>query len=324
MEAVLDLITVLIFVFVLCAFFGVRGLSKRRRREEMAAKRLAALLPQGEGEIEENIGSIIQEMETIAFSKVPVLGPRIEQLWLAINTLGWRQSLKMRLAMMVLGGVFFGVIIGLKTPAPLIFAPLIAIIASISLFFVMMQKALARQFKELRTNLPEAIDALNRTCRAGVPVTNAFVLVAQHLNGPIATEFRIVDHWLKLGVPLRQVLKNSARRIPLAEYRFFVVILIINQESGGRLGETLERLSKTLRDREELKLKILAKTSEARASAKIVAALVPFMMAYMYFNAPNDFLFLLNDPTGNKVLIYIVASVLSGLFIIHLLVKRVR
>jgi len=120
------------------------------------------------------------------------------------------------------------------------------------------------------------------------------------------------------------VMQDSARRVPLPEYRFFAVILIINQESGGRLGETLERLSRTLRERQELQMKILAKTSEARASAKIVAALVPAMMLYMYFNAPADFLFLFSDPTGTTVLAYIVTSVCLGLGIIQVMVRRVR
>ena len=55
---------------------------------------------------------------------------------------------------------------------------------------------------------------------------------------------------------------------------FFAVILIISQESGGRLADTLEGLAATLRSRAELAMKVQAKTSEARASIKIVATLV--------------------------------------------------
>jgi tight adherence protein B len=102
------------------------------------------------------------------------------------------------------------------------------------------------------------------------------------------------------------------------------VILIISQESGGRLGDTLERLATTLRARAELGMKVQAKTSEARASAKIVALLVPGVLLYMYLNAPEDFRFMFNDPAGLKVMTYVAISVGLGLLITHLMVKRIR
>ena len=78
-----------------------------------------------------------------------------------------------------------------------------------------------------------------------------------------------------------------------------------------------------MRERQELFLKVQAKTSEARASAKIVAALVPCALGYMYLNSPRDFRFLLEDPTGNTVLFYSLGSVTLGLLITHLMVRKV-
>lgn len=324
MGALLDLVTLLVFVCVLCTFYGLLGLSRRRQRAALCAERLAGLRPVAGPAEEGGVGSILQEIQAAPLAGVPVLGPWSERLWLDVNLLGWRRTLGFRLGLIGLAGLLAGIVLGAKTPAPFLCGALFAVVIAAALFLLLLRQALAKQHKALRKTLPEAIDALNRTCRAGVPVSNAFILVAEHLNGPLATEFRIIDHWLRLGVPLRRVMQDSARRVPLPEYRFFAVILIINQESGGRLGETLDRLSHTLREREELKMKILAKTSEARASAKIVAALVPGMMLYMYFNAPRDFLFLFSDPTGNKVMVYVIASVLSGLAVIQVMVRRVR
>lgn len=90
------------------------------------------------------------------------------------------------------------------------------------------------------------------------------------------------------------------------------------------MADTLERLAATLRDRAELRLKVEAKTSEARASIKIVAALVPGVLIYQYIQSPGDFLFLVSDPVGIKVLIYAACSVGLGLFITWVMVKRIR
>lgn len=324
MEALLDLVTLLVFVCALCAFYGVLGLNKRRQRAILSAERLARLRRTASTAENSEIDSILRDIQQVPFAGVPVLGPVMEWAWLSITLLGWRKTLPLRLGMSALAGVLPGIMLGGKTPVPFLASAILSVLFTAVGFVLMMRHALGKQHKVLRQSLPEAIDAINRTCRAGVPVSNSFILVASNLKGPLATEFRIIDHWLRLGVPLRRVMQDSARRVPLPEYRFFAVILIINQESGGRLGETLERLSRTLRERQELQMKILAKTSEARASAKIVAALVPGMMLYMYFNAPADFLFLFSDPTGTTVLAYIVVSVCLGLGIIQVMVRRVR
>ncbi|KAF1070384.1 MAG: hypothetical protein GAK45_00799 [Pseudomonas citronellolis] len=325
MNGVLDLITLLVFACVICVFYGLLGVSRRRRRAEATQARLAQFRQiNGAPADAAPLESILLELERVPGGDSPLFGPALRRLWLDLNLLGWRANLPLRLGMFAIGGLLLGILIGRETPAPLLWSPLIAVVGAIALFLLVLRQALARQHKALQQALPEAIDALNRTCRAGVPVSNAFTLVAENLHGPIATEFRIVDHWLRLGVPLRRVMQDSALRVPLNEYRFFAVILIINQESGGRLGETLDRLAQTLRERAELQLKIMAKTSEARASAKIVAALVPSMMAYMYFNAPQDFRFLLSDPSGNKVLAYVLGSVFIGLSVIQAMVRRVR
>lgn len=325
MQAVLDLLTLLVFACVMFAFYGLLSLSKRRQRAAESAARLEQLLRDKVTVNAPNteVESIMREMQSAPLGHIPLLGTHITHLWINLNLLGWRKTLRARVIAFAMGGFFAGVLIGRDTPMPLLFGSLIAVFAAIALFTLFYRQALSKYYKQLRQSLPEAIDSITRTCRAGVPISNAFALVADHLSGPLSVEFAIIDHWLRLGVPLRRVMQDSTLRVPLAEYRFFAVILIINQEAGGRLGETLDRLSTTLRDRHELQLKILSKTSEARASSKIVSSLVPAMLGYMYINAPQDFRFLLNDPTGNMVLFYALASVTLGLIINHLMVSRV-
>ena len=274
------------------------------------------------GRVERDV--LLRDVPRIPLAQVPLLGRLAEWLWTAIGQVEWQRTLALRVAIIALAALLLGVMLGGKTSAPLLTSPLFSLVIALAAFFLMLRRALAKWHEALRRSLPDAIDAITRTCRAGVPVGNAFAMVTPNLRGPLVGEFQLIDQWLRLGVPLRHVMQDSAKRVPLSEYRFFAVILIINQESGGRLGETLDRLTQTLRDRQELQMKILAKTSEARASAKIVAALVPGMMGYMYVNAPADFQFLFSDPSGTKVLIYVIASVCLGLAIVHLMVRRLR
>lgn len=326
----LDLFTLLVFLLVLATFYTVRAFSRRQRRAEATAARLAQLRVQFErehgvpGAVLSTNDSIALPGESALLPGWPRLGRALARIRTGLGTLGWRKNLRKRLtisaALALLAAGLLARMAGLPALPALALAPLLWAAGCAWLY----RGAMAKHLALLTRSLPEAIDAITRVCRAGVPLHGAFGIAADHLQGPLVGELREIEHWLKLGVPLKQAMQNSAERVPLAEYRFFAVILIISQESGGRLGDTLERLSATLRARAELGMKVQAKTSEARASAKIVALLVPGVLLYMFLNAPSDFRFMFNDPAGIKVMVYAGCSVGLGLLITHLMVKRIR
>lgn len=241
-----------------------------------------------------------------------------------IEMLGWKDNLRIRVMVVLTIAVALSVLLARMTPYPVTTTLFGTVLFFASFSASAYQLAMTKYMDGLRQALPEAIDSIARICRSGIPSQSSFAIAAENLRGPLVGELLALDHWLKLGVPLRQALQESAKRVPVREYRFFAVILIISQESGGRLADTLEGLSSTLRARAELRMKVQAKTSEARASIKIVSALVPGVLGYMYINAPNDFHFLFSDPAGVKVLVYSTISVLTGLGVTYAMVQRVR
>lgn len=326
----LDLFTLLIFLLVFVGFFAVRANSRRQRREDAMAARLAALRLQMQRE-SGLAAAVLQSPDSIALPgqddlmpRWPWLGLRLARLRDGLRALGWLPTLRQRVLVSAAVALIGGLALVRMTGTPIFLALLAAPLLWTALCGVLYQQAMTKHLAALARSLPEAIDGITRICRSGVPLHSAFGIAADHLHGPLAPELREIENWLKLGVPLKQAMQSSAQRVPLPEYRFFAVILIISQESGGRLGDTLERLSATLRARAELGMKVQAKTSEARASAKIVALLVPGVLLYMYLNSPEDFRFMFNDAAGVKVMIYAAASVGLGLFITHLMVKRIR
>ena len=337
MSAILDIFTALVFLLVVVGFYTVRAFSRRQRHEQATLARLAALRAQvlresgalapissAPGAMAVNPDSILLAQDADLLPAWPWLGARLARLRHSLRLLGWDRTWPRRLALVAAGALVGGMMLGRMTPAPMLATLLAAIVLTVAIATLGYRSAMGAYLELLGRSLPEAIDAITRVCRAGVPVHSAFAIAADHLQGPLVAELRAIDHWLRLGVPIRQAMQDSAQRVPLAAYRFFAVILIISQESGGRLGDTLERLSATLRARSELHMKVAAKTSEARASSKIVALLVPGVLAYMYLAAPDDFRFLVSDPTGIKVMVYAAISVAAGLLTTHFMVRRVR
>ena len=325
----LDLFTLLVFAVVLFLVLAVLTISSRRNREEAARERLNSLWAQVEEEIE-SASPVKTPDISVMLGADDYEGPlrglylRWQAFYRRLEMLGWTKRLGLRVALLAAGSLAAGLLVARMTPYFWCATFGGAAVVATAVFAVLYLRAMGNYVDTLAKALPETIDSIARICRAGIPAQTAFGLAAQSVKGPLAEELTAMDRWLKLGVPMKQVLQESARRVPLAEYRFFAVILIISQESGGRLADTLERLAKTLRDRAELQLKVEAKTSEARASVKIVACLVPGVLAYMYWQAPQDFHFLVSDPVGLKVMGYAAVSVAAGLFITWLMVKRIQ
>jgi len=124
---------------------------------------------------------------------------------------------------------------------------------------------------------PEGIDLIVRGLKSGLPVSESIRVVGQEISDPVGVEFREVSDQIKFGKTLTDALWSVAPRIDTPEFRFFIIALSIQQETGGNLAETLENLSGVLRKRKTLKLKIKALSSEAKASAYIIGSL-PFLM----------------------------------------------
>lgn len=137
-----------------------------------------------------------------------------------------------------------------------------------------------RRLQRFTANFPDSIDLIVRAVRSGQPISEAIKVVAEQAPQPVRGEFQQIRDATQVGVTLRDAIEQAAERITLPEFRFFNIALGIQQETGGNLSETLENLSRMLRRRKQIKLKIRAVSAEARASAWIVGAL-PFIMFFI-------------------------------------------
>ncbi len=170
---------------------------------------------------------------------------------------------------------------------------------------------------KFRDELPDVIDGLIRALRVGAPMADVFCEMAEQHKGVTSRLFHVMYDELRVGQTLDEVMTNAAKRMPIAEFRFLTIVLSLQQETGGRLTEVLERLAATLRSRAELNASIQTITSESRNSAKILAAL-PILVCFVLFGTGREhFDFLMTTTGGQIAMVYIVTSILAGLFLIR-------
>lgn len=163
-------------------------------------------------------------------------------------------------------------------------------------------KAKRRQ-KHFLEEFPDALDAMVRLLKAGMPVTEAIAMAGREFPGPVGVEMAYIYDQQRIGVTLPQAAEASAVHVPITEMQMFATALAIQTETGASLSEVLTNLSAVIRARFKLKRKVVALSSEARTSAMIIGAL-PIMVATL-LNVINPTYMepLFHDPTG-KVLLW--------------------
>lgn len=178
-----------------------------------------------------------------------------------------------------------------------------------------------RRRNRFADQFPEAIDLMVRGVRSGLPIGETIVMAGTDMPEPLCTVFAQASSRVRLGDSLEVALGKAGQNLCLAEFDFFMVALSVQRETGGNLAETLENLSTLLRKRRQMRLKIRAMSSEARASALIVGSL-PFVVGGILFFMNQDYVGdLLFDSRGRLMLI---ASILLQGIGAGIMAKMVR
>ena len=168
---------------------------------------------------------------------------------------------------------------------------------------------------------PEAMDLMVRGLKSGLPVNECIANVASELPAPTGEEFQKITDGMRLGKQLEEALWETADRLDTPDFKFFVISLVVQRETGGNLGETLENLANILRQRQAMKLKIKALSSEAKASAWIVG-LLPFIMLGVIMVLNYDYgIVLFIHPTAQIAGVGALIWMSIGMFIMSRMIK---
>jgi tight adherence protein B len=156
--------------------------------------------------------------------------------------------------------------------SPLASLPM-AIIMGISIPVVLLLRKKRLRLKAFQEQLPDALDMMVRSLRAGHPIRASMTLVADEMADPMGSEMGITVDEVTYGLDLREALENLRRRVPLMDLQYMVVTINIQYGTGGNLGEILSNLSSVIRDRFRLLKKVDALSAEGRLAAVVVGVI---------------------------------------------------
>jgi tight adherence protein B len=189
---------------------------------------------------------------------------------------------------------FFALSVPLGGMSPVVAVPAIfAATLSVLFFLHVVRKKRIKRFSE---QFPDTLDVIVRGVRVGLPFSSALNLVAREMPDPVGTEFGMTADEISFGSEMSAALQNLQRRVGQEDLLYFVIAISIQSQTGGKLAEVLSRLSKLIRQRAMLRLKVRALSAEGRMSGYFLSAMPFFLFGVINLLSPDYFTSVKDHP----------------------------
>ena len=301
---VIELVVILFASIAITAVFFLvyNALARTRRRREARLARVSdhAGRRSGRDQARSSLRSADYRPTTGLIRYLPkreLLRIRLQRAGFS-GALGLYVAVSITITMVVaLGMLIFG-------DLPPLAAPISAIASGILIPHSFLSWRAGKREQAFLKNLPEGIDIIVRGLKAGLPVSESMSAVGREAPEPVGGMFRKIGDVVQIGHPLEVAIEKVSKQMAVPELRFLAITMSVQKETGGNLTETLQNLAEILRRRRQMKLKVKAMSSEARASAFVLGSLPFIMFLLIYFVSRDYVMTLFTDPRG-PTLVYI-------------------
>ncbi len=298
------LISTIVFLFFLFATYALFLIASRKSdaRQARLQQRVAEALQESSSQsFDENI----QIAREDSIGGAPFINQLLSSLDLTKKLDQMLRQADMQITVFRLLAFCFvaGVMAGFAayTVVNALVALMVAIVAAVlPILHVSMKRN--KRLRKFNSQLPDTLDLLSRSLSVGHAFSESLHQVATEMPDPISTEFRIAFEEQKLGLSTKAALDRLTERVPLLDLRLCVTAMHIQRETGGNLGEILEKVAETIRGRFKLMEDFRTMTTASRGSAWILCGLPLGIIALLTFLNPDYMTSLVREQRGHYVL----------------------
>ncbi len=178
---------------------------------------------------------------------------------------------------------------------------------------LLLENRATRRTEAFQSQLPDVLNLLAGSLRAGWGLMQAAGIVAKEIGAPAGPEFERVVTEARLGLSLEEALSKMADRVRSEDFKWAVTAINIQREVGGNLAEVLDLVAETIRERTALRRQVRSLTSEGRLSA-IILCVLPFLEGAAIWLVDREyFVILLSAPVGRYAAAGAVAMLVVGM-----------
>ncbi|MER8411574.1 type II secretion system F family protein [Mesorhizobium sp. M1342] len=224
-------------------------------------------------------------------------------------------------AIFLLAGLVLALLMSMILRFSTLSALIVFLVVGFVLPFLVLRRARNRRIQKFARQLPDALDMIVRSLRAGHPASVAIGLVAREMPDPLGTEFGIVADEITFGLSMEQAVRKLSQRVGFEGLHLLSVSLSIQAKTGGNLTGILSNLSSVLRERQKLRLKIRALSAEGRVSAWIISLFPLVMFGILLVVSPSYYGGVWKSPLITPVFLTFGLWALLGDFIMYRMVN---
>ncbi len=297
--SILIVLVVLIFIGMIWALIANQKAEEKKRIMAVISGRVGQDMPLSDGDLKNKrraeLAQKLQDSEKAAGKKDGfTLKELLQQAGLDISTKRfWMLSILLSVvltSLAKLSGVGLFVVLACS------------VIGLLGIPRFILKFMIQRRQKKFLDDFSDALEAVVRLLKAGMPVAEAISMISREFKGPVAEEMSMIYDAQRVGVSLGEAVLDAAKRMPIPEMQMFSVGIAIQQQTGSSLSDILQGLANVIRARYRLKRKVQALSAEAKGSAAIIGALPILVASGLYCINPGYMGVLFSDPAGHRLL----------------------
>jgi tight adherence protein B len=308
---------VLFAVVLLAISVGLKYLEARRKKD------VTAMLKTASGEAQPQQTKILKEIRESSNTLLERMFAGMDvaktiQNYIKQADLTWSFE---GFALFTLVGIVAGALLGtrLKMLPTSWLGPLMCAVILGAAPFAYLYHTRSKRLGAIEEQMPEALDFLARSMRAGHAFAISLQMVGEELPDPMGREFRTLFNEHNLGAPLDIAMRSMCDRIPLLDLRFFASAVMLQKQTGGNLSDVLTRLSYVIRERFRLRGQVKAASAHGRMTALILGGLPVVTVFALMFVSPGYLTGMCDDPDGRKM----IAGAIIGQIIGNMVMRKI-
>lgn len=173
-----------------------------------------------------------------------------------------------------------------------------------------------KRYQQFEAQLVDGLLVLSNALRSGMNLVQAIETLEQEMEAPISQEFGLVIRENRLGVNIEEALENLAKRVPSEDLSLLVISINIVHGMGGNLMEIFDSMAEVIRERNKLKGKTDALTSQGKLQGIIVGLMPTVIGVIMYFMDPTAMQRMFTSAIGIVSIGVMLGLQITGFFIL--------
>jgi tight adherence protein B len=135
--------------------------------------------------------------------------------------------------------------------------------------------------KKLNAQLPEALMAISNSLKAGFGLLQSLSVASEQMDHPISTELARTIHEMNIGSSAEEALLALSERSGSYDLDIVVTAILVQRTVGGNLGEILDTVAETMRERIRIRGEIDTLTAQQKLTG-IILGLLPLGVAVLF------------------------------------------